>query len=95
VWTGTELLLRFARKKMERREQERKARMERLETDLRFFENELANERDQYMRNVLLGQIRDIKQEMLHLLREERADVERQNENLKEMLNLAKQLKKK
>ena len=95
MWTGTELLLRFARKKMERREQERKARMERLETDLRFFENELANERDQYMRNVLLGQIRDIKQEMLHLLREERADVERQNENLKEMLNLAKQLKKK
>ena len=79
---------------MERREQERKAKMERLETDLRFFENELANERDQYMRNVLLGQIRDIKQEMLHLLREERADVERQNENLKEMLNLAKQLKK-
>ena len=95
MWTGTELLLRFARKKMERREQERKAKMERLETDLRFFENELANERDQYMRNVLLGQIRDIKQEMLHLLREERADVERQNENLKEMLNLAKQLKKK
>jgi hypothetical protein len=73
----------------------RNEKMERLEQDLRFFQQELANERDQFRRNLLLGQIRDVEQEILNLLRQERAEVERQNKNLQDMLEYAMKMKKK
>ena len=69
--------------------------MDRLETDLRFFRQELENERDQFRRNLLLGQIRDVQQQILNTLRAERIRVERQNQNLEDALNEAKQMKKK
>ena len=69
--------------------------MERLEADRRFFTQQLAIERDQFRRNLILGQIRDIDVQILHLLRQERARVERENQNLEEMLNFAIKMKKK
>ena len=68
--------------------------MERLQQDLRFFQRELETERNQFRRNLLLGQIRDINQEILNLLRAERAVVERQNRNLQDALNIAMKMKK-
>ena len=72
-----------------------KRKMERLEADRRFFTQQLAIERDQFRRNLILGQIRDIDVQILHLLRQERARVERENQNLEEMLNFAIKMKKK
>ena len=69
--------------------------MDRLETDLRFFRQALENERNQFRRNLLLGQIRDVQQQILNTLRAERIRVERQNQNLEDALNEAKQMKKK
>ena len=69
--------------------------MERLEADRRFFTQQLAIERNQFRRNLILGQIRDIDVQILHLLRQERARVERENQNLEEMLNFAIKMKKK
>jgi hypothetical protein len=69
--------------------------MERLEQDLRFFRNELANERDQFRRNLILAQMRDIEQQILNLLRAERALLEHQNRNLQDMLEAGMKMKKK
>ena len=69
--------------------------MDRLEADLRFFRQELENERDQFRRNLLLGQIRDVDQQILNLLRAERVRVERENQNLQDALNEAIKMKKK
>ena len=68
--------------------------MERLEEDLRFFRQELARERDPFHRNLLLGQIRDVEQEIYNRLHRERMELERQNQNLQDALNLAKMMKK-
>ena len=76
------------------RNKAREATMERLEQDLRFFRRELETERNQFRRNLLLGQIRDIQQEIVNLLRAERAQVERQNRNLQDALNMAIKMKK-
>ena len=69
--------------------------MDRLEQDLRFFRRALDEERDQFTRNLILGQIRDVQQEIVNLLREERRRVERENQNLQEALNSAMAMKKK
>ena len=66
-----------------------------LEDDLRYFENELANERDQFRRNLILSQIRDIKQQQLNLLIMQRKRLEKQNKNLEEALEWAKKKPKK
>ena len=69
--------------------------MRNLEQDLRFFEQELERERDPFRRNLILGQICEIKQEILNNLRRERAQAERENRNLQEALEAAIQMKKK
>ena len=69
--------------------------MDRLEEDLRFFRLQLENEHDQFMRNILLGQIRDIEQQILNLLRQQRARLEQENNNLEDLLNLGMKMKKK
>jgi hypothetical protein len=69
--------------------------MERLEQDLRFFRQELENEHDPFRRNLLLSQIRDVEQEIVNLLRQQRAQVERENRNLREALEDAMKKKKK
>jgi hypothetical protein len=61
-----------------------------LEDDLRYFENELANERDQFRRNLIMSQIRDIKQQQLNVLIMKRKRLEKQNKNLEEALEWAK-----
>ena len=70
-------------------------KMDRLERDLLFFKQELERERDQFRRNLLLGQIRDIEEEILADLRRQRARAERENKNLQEALEAAIQMKKK
>ena len=65
-----------------------------LEDDLRYFENELANERDQFRRNLILSQIRDIKQQQLNVLIMKRKRLEKQNKNLEEALEWAKKTPK-
>ena len=69
--------------------------MDRLEQDLRFFRLQLETERDQFRRNLLLGQIRDVEQQILNLLRQERALLEHQNQNLQDLLEIGKKMKKK
>ena len=69
--------------------------MDRLEEDLRFFRLQLENEHNQFMRNILLGQIRDVEQQILNLLRQQRARLERENKNLEDLLNLGMKMKKK
>jgi hypothetical protein len=68
--------------------------MERLEQELRYFRQELANERDPFLQNILLGQIRDCQEQILHLLQEERKQAERENKNLQDALNWAIKMKK-
>ena len=69
--------------------------MERLEQDLRFFRQQLETERDQFRRNLILGQIRDVEREILNLLREERAQLELENKNFQDALDDAMRMKKK
>ena len=69
--------------------------MERLEQDLRFFRQQLETERDQFRRNLILGQIRDVEREILNLLREERAQLELDNKNFQDALDDAMRMKKK
>ena len=69
--------------------------MDRLEQDLRFFRQQLETERDQFRRNLLLGQICDVEKEILRLLRQQRQQVEQENKNLQDLLNLAMKMKKK
>ena len=69
--------------------------MERLEADLAFFKQALETERDQFRRNILLGQIRDVNVEILRLLRQQRIRTERENQNLQEALDKAMKMKKK
>jgi phage shock protein A len=68
--------------------------MRNFERDLRFFERELEKEEDPFKRNLLLGQIRDIKMEILQNLRRERAQVERENRNLQDALESCLKAKK-
>ena len=56
--------------------------MERLLEDLRYFRQALETERDQFRRNILLRQIRDVQQEILNQLRAERAQLEGENKRL-------------
>jgi lysyl-tRNA synthetase class I len=79
----------------EERKNKKKEKMRNLEQDLRFFEQELERERDPFRRNLILGQICEIKQEILNNLRRERAQAERENKNLQEALEAAIQMKKK
>jgi hypothetical protein len=67
--------------------------MERLEADLRFFRLQLETERNQFRRNLILGQIRDVEQSILNRLRQQRAQLERENKNLQDMLELGKKMK--
>ena len=68
--------------------------MRNFERDLRFFERELEKEEDPFKRSLLLGQIRDIKMEILQNLRRERAQVERENRNLQDALESCLKAKK-
>ena len=70
-------------------------RLERLEQDLRFFRLQLETERDQFRRNLLLGQIRDVELDILHELQRQRIRVEAENRNLQDALNMAMAMKKK
>ena len=63
--------------------------MDRLEQDLRYFRQALETERDQFRRNLLLGQIRDVEQQILNRLRVERAQVEEENKRLQNLLEYA------
>ena len=68
--------------------------MKNFERDLRFFERELEKKEDPFKRNLILGQIRDIKMEILQNLRRERAQVERENRNLQDALESCLKAKK-
>ena len=61
--------------------------MEKNENDLTFFKLALEQERDPQRRMLLLQQIRDVKQEILQRVREERARVQRENENMQKALD--------
>ena len=69
--------------------------MRNFEQDLRFFQQELERERDPFRRNLLLKQICDIKKEMYKEVREERAQLERENKNFSEALDAVTKTKKK
>ena len=69
--------------------------MDRLEKDLKFFTLEYEKEKNLFRKNLLLSQIRDIKQEQLNFLKEERRRCEIQNRNLQEALDFAMKMKKK
>ena len=69
--------------------------MERLEQDLLYFRRELETERDPFRRILLLGQIRDVEQDILNLLVQERIQAERENKNLQDALDYAIKMKKK
>ena len=69
--------------------------MSNFEQDLRFFEQELERERDRFRRNLLLKQICDIKKEMYKEVREERAQLERENKNFSDALDAVMKTKKK
>ena len=69
--------------------------MSNFEQDLRFFEQELERERDRFRRNLLLKQICDIKKEMYKEVREERAQLERENKNFSDALDAVTKTKKK
>ena len=69
--------------------------MRNFEQDLRFFEQELERERDRFRRNLLLKQICDIKKEMYKEVREERAQLERENKNFSDALDAVMKTKKK
>jgi hypothetical protein len=69
--------------------------MDRLEQDRAFFKLALETERDQFRRNILLAQLRDVDIEILRLLRQERVQAERENQNLQEALDKAMKMKKK
>ena len=64
-----------------------KSKMEKNEKDLTFFKLALEQERDPQRRMLLLQQIRDVKQEILQRVREERARVQRENENMQKALD--------
>ena len=66
-----------------------------MEKDLKFFTLEYEKEKNLFRKNLLLSQIRDIKQEQLNLLKEERRRCEIQNRNLQEALDFAMKMKKK
>jgi hypothetical protein len=68
---------------------------ERLERDLRYFKQELENERDQFRRNLLMQQIRDVERQIVNILTQERAEAQRKYLNLLDALNSAMQKKKK
>ena len=53
--------------------------MERLEHDLRYFKQELERENDQFRRNLLLQEIRNVETRILDLLREQKAQIQREN----------------
>jgi hypothetical protein len=63
--------------------------MERLERDLRFFEQQLARERDPFLRLVILGQIRDVKEQKSHLLEQQVAQLEEENKSLDDAIQAA------
>ena len=69
--------------------------MSNFEQDLRFFQQELERERDPFRRNLLLKQICDIKKEMYKEVREERAQLERENKNFSDALDAVMKTKKK
>ena len=69
--------------------------MRNFEQDLRFFEQELERERDPFRRNLLLKQICDIKKEIYKEVREERAQLERENKNFSDALDAVMKTKKK
>ena len=69
--------------------------MRNFEQDLRFFQQELERERDPFRRNLLLKQICDIKKEMYKEVREERAQLERENKNFFDALDAVMKTKKK
>jgi protein subunit release factor B len=69
--------------------------MRNFEQDLRFFQQELERERDPFRRNLLLKQICDIKKEMYKEVREERAQLERENKNFSDALDAVTKTKKK
>lgn len=68
--------------------------MDRLNQDLLFFKQQLAVERNQIRRNLLMRQIRDVLQQQKNILLEERNRAERQFLNLKEALDSANNKKK-
>ena len=69
--------------------------MSNFEQDLRFFEQELERERDRFRRNLLLKQNCDIKKENYKEVREERAQLERENKNFSDALDAVMKTKKK
>ena len=61
-------------------------RMERLERDLRYFKLALEGERDPHRRLLLLTQIRNVEVQILALVQETRAQVQRENRFMQEAL---------
>ena len=53
--------------------------MERLEHDLRYFKQELERETEQFRRNLLLQEIRNVETRILTLIREQKAQIEWEN----------------
>ena len=55
--------------------------MDRLASDLQFMKHELDHETDQFRRNLLLNQIRDIEIKIVKLTGQEQADLEEEKRN--------------
>ena len=74
---------------MERGNDRNEENKKRLEKDINFFKQQLKKEKNQFMRNMLLSQIRDVRQQQYNILQAERRQAERENQNLKEALEMA------
>ena len=64
--------------------------MERINQNIIFLENELALERDQYRRNLILEMLQRQKQDLLDLMREENRQQQQVQDNLRTALEMAK-----
>jgi malate synthase len=69
--------------------------MDKLERDLEFFKMELEAENDPLRRTLIEEEITKIKWKILHTLREERKELDRQNENMQKRLDQLEASKKK
>ena len=61
--------------------------MERLEHDLRYFKQELERENDPFRRNLLLVEIRNVETRIVDLLKERKAQLQRENKIMQAVMD--------
>ena len=61
--------------------------MEQLSKDLRYFKQELERENDPFRRNLLLVEIRNVETRIVDLLKERKAQLQRENEIMQAVMD--------